>query len=310
MVKKIKKALNTKKIFQLSGFYIFLSFEKFLMLLPKGVRRTFFIFLGKLAYILSKRYKKVVRDNIIFVYGDSVNEAFITKVSKYQFKLLLLNLLQTIESKYYSIDEIKKNVTIINDAVIKKVQEEGRPIIFITSHYGAWELGGGLISALYEPLLIVYKKMKNPYFENYLLSSRAKWKISYVERHGATRAILKRLRSNKAIAILIDTNINKKEAITVNFLGHDVSQIKTTAYFARKFNAAIIPVLIHSDDDIHHQLEFAEEIVPPKTSDEKEDIKVSTQMQTDWLTKEILKRPEPWFWLHRRFKDDYPEIYK
>ena len=299
-----------KKVLQLSGFYLFLSFEKFLMLLPKSVRRAFFISLGKLAYTLSKRYKKVVRDNITFIYGDSVDEAFIIKVTKYQFKLLLLNFLQTIESKYYSIDEISKNVTIINDAVIKKVQGEGRPIIFITSHYGAWELGGGLVSALYEPILIVYKKMKNPYFENYLLSSRAKWKMSYVERRGATRTILKRLRSNKSIAILIDTNVNKKETITVNFLGHDVSQIKTTAYFARKFNAALIPALIHTDDDIHYKLEFGEEIVPPKTANEKEDIKVSTQMQTDWLTKEILKKPEPWFWLHRRFKDDYPEIYK
>lgn len=299
-----------KNISQAVGFYLFIAFEKFLMFLPKKVRRSFFIGLGTFAYHASKRYRKVVRDNLLFIYADKADEAFIERVTRYQFKLLMLNFLQTIESRYYSVEEMAKKVTFENDAVIKKAQAEGRPIIFVTSHYGAWELGGNMLSALYEPILIVYKKMKNPYFENYLLSSRAKWKMSYAERHGAMRAILKTLRAKKATAILIDTNVKKDESIKVDFLGHSVSQIKTTAYFARKLNAALIPSLIHTDDDENYTIKFYDEIVPPKTEDEAEDIRVSTQMQTEWLSQEILKKPEPWFWLHRRFKDDYPEIYK
>ena len=291
------------------GFYLFLLLEKFLMFLPRKVRRAFFLGIGYFAYLVSKRYKKVVRDNLLFIYGPDVEEAFIEKTTKYSFKLLLLNFLHTMESRYYSIEDIAKKIEFKNQDIVKKVQKEGRPIIFITSHYGAWELGGSMISALIEPLLIVYKKMKNPYFENYLLTSRAKYRIQYVERHGATRGILKQLRSGGAIALLIDTNVNKKEAITVDFLNKPTSQIKTTAYFARKFNAAIIPVLIHTKDDEKYTIEFSEEIVPPKTDNEDEDIRVSTQMQTDWLSEEILKCPEPWFWLHRRFKEDYPEIY-
>jgi KDO2-lipid IV(A) lauroyltransferase len=292
------------------GFYIFLALEKFLMLLPKRVRRSFFIALGKFAYLVSKRYKKVIRDNLIFVYGEDVDEEFIVKTQKYQFKLLMLNFLQTMESRYYSVEEMAKKVTFENDEILKKVQKENRPIIFVTSHYGAWELGGNMLSVKYEPILIIYKKMKNKYFEDYLLSSRAKWKMSYAERHGATRAILKRLRGGGATAILIDTNVNKNEAIKVEFLGHEVSQIKTTAYFARKFNAALIPSLIHTQDDENYTIKFYDEIVPPKTDNEEEDIRISTQMQTDWLSKEILKKPEPWFWLHRRFKEDYPQIYR
>jgi len=292
------------------GFYLFLALEKFLMLLPRKSRRGFFIALGKFAYLVSKRYKKVVRDNLVFVYGEDVDEEFVIRTTKYQFKLLMLNFLQTIESRYYPVEEMAKKVTFENDEVIKKVQKENRPIIFVTSHYGAWELGGNMLSVTYAPILIIYKKMKNPYFEKYLLSSRAKWKMTYAERHGAMRAILKTLRGGGATAILIDTNVKKDESVKVEFLGHEVSQIKTTAYFARKLNAALIPSLIHTDDDENYTIKFYDEIVPPKTDNEEEDIKVSTQMQTEWLSKEILKKPEPWFWLHRRFKEDYPEIYK
>jgi KDO2-lipid IV(A) lauroyltransferase len=292
------------------GFYSFLLLEKILMLLPRKLRKSFFVALGFFAYKVSKRYNKVIRQNLKFVYGDTIDEEFIQKIAKNAFKQLLLNFLYTMEIRYCSIEELAKRVSFENDEVLKKVQEQKRPIIFVTSHYGSWELAGAMLSALREPIMIVYKKMKNKYFENYLLSSRSKSRMKYVERAGATRGILKQLRSGGAIALLIDTNVNKREAITVNFLGKPTSQIKTTAYFARKFNAALIPALIHTEDDENYTIKFYDEIIPPKTENEEEDIRVSTQMQTDWLSAEILKAPMPWFWLHRRFKDDYPEVYK
>ncbi|MFT7859962.1 MAG: lipid A biosynthesis lauroyl acyltransferase [Sulfurimonas sp.] len=294
---------------QMIGFYLFLALEKFLMLLPRSWRKAFFIALGTFAYKISKRYGRVVEQNLKFVYGNDVDPEFVDKVKRYSFKQMLLNFLHTMESRYYSPEEIVEKITFENLEVVQKVQQEKRPIIFVTGHYGSWELAGRALSFSVEPILIIYKKMKNKYFENYLLSSREKWKMTYAERHGATKAMLKTLRSGGAMAILIDTNVNKKEAIQVKFLGHQVSQIQTTAYFARKFNAALIPALIHTEDDEHFTIKFDEEIIPPKTEDEKEDLKISTQMQTDWLSAEIMKEPEPWFWLHRRFKEDHPEIY-
>lgn len=295
---------------QLIGFYLFLAFEKFLMLLPRSWRKAFFRGLGTFAYKVSKRYGRVVEQNLKFVYGDDISEEFIDKVKRYSFKQMMLNFMHTMESRYYAPQDIVKNITFENIEVVQKAQQEKRPIIFVTGHYGSWELAGRALSFGVEPILIIYKKMKNKYFENYLLSSREKWKMSYAERHGATKAMLKTLKSGGAMAILIDTNVNKKEAIEVEFLGHKMGQIQTTAYFARKFNAALIPALIHTEDDENFTIKFYDEIVPPKTDDEKEDLRVSTQMQTDWLSQEILKKPEPWFWLHRRFKEDYPEIYK
>ncbi|QOP46282.1 lipid A biosynthesis lauroyl acyltransferase [Sulfurimonas paralvinellae] len=292
------------------GFYLFLSLEKFLMFLPKKTRRSFFESLGVLAYYISTRYGKVVEQNLRFVFEDSITPEQIDEIKRYSFKQMLINFLHTMESRYYTPDEITQNITFENLEIVQKAQQEKRPIIFVTAHYGAWELAGRALSYKIEPILIIYKKMKNKFFENYLLSSREKWKMTYAERHGATRAMMKTLRKGGAMAILIDTNVNKNEAVKVKFLGHEISQIKTTAYFARKYNAALIPALIHTEDDENYTIRFDSEIVPPKTDNEERDIQVSMQMQTDWLSKEILKEPKPWFWLHRRFKEDYPEIYK
>lgn len=295
---------------QLIGFYLFLAFEKFLMLLPRSWRKSFFKLLGTFAYHLSKRYGNVVEQNLKFVYGEEISKEFIERNKRFSFKQMMLNFMHTMESRYYTPEEIMQNIQFENLQIVQKAQKEKRPIIFVTGHYGSWELAGRALSFGVEPILIIYKKMKNKYFENYLLSSRQKWKMTYAERHGATKVMLKTLKSGGAMAVLIDTNVRKRDAIAVDFLGHKTSQIQTTAYFARKFNAALIPALIHTDDDENFTIKFYDEIIPPKTDDEKEDLKISTQMQTDWLSQEILKKPEPWFWLHRRFKEDYPEVYK
>lgn len=295
---------------QLIGFYLFLAFEKFLMLLPRSWRKSFFKLLGTFAYYLSKRYGNVVEQNLKFVYGEEISKEFIERNKRFSFKQMMLNFMHTMESRYYTPEEIMQNIQFENLQIVQKAQKEKRPIIFVTGHYGSWELAGRALSFGVEPILIIYKKMKNKYFEDYLLSSRQKWKMTYAERHGATKVMLKTLKSGGAMAVLIDTNVRKRDAIAVDFLGHKTSQIQTTAYFARKFNAALIPALIHTDDDENFTIKFYDEIIPPKTDDEKEDLKISTQMQTDWLSQEILKKPEPWFWLHRRFKEDYPGIYK
>ena len=109
---------------------------------------------------------------------------------------------------------------------------------------------------------------------------------------------------------MIDTGINKKDGLKVEFMGKFVHQTSTPAYLARKFNAAIIPVIMTTDDEENYTLEFFNEIKVQKSEDEQADILKATQLQADWLTKLITDEPKFWFWIHRRFKSDYPEIYK
>ncbi len=294
------------------SFYVFLFIEKFLMALPRNIRRKFFIKLANLAYSLNKRYTKVARQNLKFIYGDTTHEDFIKDVTKHSYQTLALNFLYTIEGHHYNVDKIAKNVKFENIDIIKKVQKQNRPIIFITAHYGAWELGAQMLSARITPLTVVYKSMKNRYFNNYILSARSKWRIDYVEKHGAAKSMIKRLKNKQAVAFLIDINVNEKDGLRVDFLNHPTLQTKITGYLARKFDAAIIPILIHADDEktMNYTIKVYDEIIVPRTDDANYDILTSTQKQANWLTKEIFKNPKPWFWIHRRWKNDYGEIYK
>lgn len=292
------------------GFKLFLILEKFLMVLPSKARKNFFIFLAKTAYLLSSRYRNIGFINLDFVYGEKLSRKEKKDIVKYSFKNLLLNFLHLMEIRHMSLDEFKKKVTVKNLHVVRKVHEEGRAVVYITPHYCSWEFAGLAVGVFIEPLSAIYRKMKNKDYEKWVLESRCVFGNSSLEKTNVIKPMIKLIKEGKASGILIDTSVNKREGIEVELLGQKTHQTPAPAYLARKYDAAIIPVVIETDDEEHYTLRLFEEIVVPKSGDEKDDIHKGTQAQADWLSELITKEPKFWFWIHRRFKSDHPHIYK
>ncbi|MDQ7043183.1 MAG: lipid A biosynthesis lauroyl acyltransferase [Sulfurimonas sp.] len=291
------------------GYRLLLILEKILMLLPKKLRKSFFSVLATLAYHLSKKYRNIARANIKFLFGNSKSEEEIEEIVRYSFKNLIFNFLHIMELRNMSLDELKSIITVENIEVVKKIHDEGRAVIYITSHYSSWELGGASLGAFVEPVAGVYKKMKNEIYETWLLEGRARFGNTNLEKSRVAKALIKLIRAKKASGILIDTNINPKEGIMIDFFGKPLRQTYTPAYLARKFNAAVIPVTIRTDDEENYTLMLFDEIPVEHTDDESADILKATQLQAKWLEDLIKREPKFWFWLHRRFKNDHPEIY-
>ncbi len=292
------------------GFKFFLILENFLMILPRYARKSFFVFLATTAYYLSPRYRKVGFTNLDFIFGDKLTQKEKKEIVKYSFKNLLLNFLHLMEIRHMSKDDLAKIVTIKNIEAVQKAHNEGRAVIYVTPHYCAWELGGASIGAFAEPIAAVYKKMKNKDYQTWTLESRERFGNSSLEKSNVVRPLVKLIKNRGASGILIDTGINKRDGLKVEFMGKFVHQTSTPAYLARKFNAAIIPVIMTTEDEERYTLEFFDEIEVQKSEDEQADILKATQLQADWLTDLITNKPKFWFWIHRRFKSDYPEIYK
>ena len=291
------------------GFKLFLLLEKFLMLLPKSYRKTFFSSLASVAYYASPRSRRIVKQNLNFAFDKNMSDEEIDKITRYSFKNLLFNFLHLMELRHLTKDELSKKITVQNIEAVKKVHKEGRAVIYVTTHYSSWELGGASLGAFVEPLAAVYKKMKNSAYEDWLLESRASFGNINLEKSNVVKPLIRLIKQGKASGILIDTNINPKEGLMVEFMGKSIRQTSTPAYLARKFNAAIIPVTMRTDDEENYTLMIFDEIPVEKTDNEKADIQKATQLQADWLTELITKEPKFWFWLHRRWKNDHPEIY-
>ena len=292
------------------GYKALLVLEKVLMALPEGMRRGFFSFLALVGYYTLPKYRKIVDVNLTFLFGETMDAAQKDAITRYSFKNLMFNMMYLMELRHMSKEEFKKKVSVKNFEIVQKALDEEKPIVYITPHYSAWELAGASLAVYAKPATLVYKHLKNREYEKWLLSSREHFGNKCVEKSNVLKKLIKIVRKKEAIGILIDTNINKKDGLPVEFFDKTIHQTPVPAFLSRKFDAVIIPAVIRTDDDIHYEVVFYEPIQTPHTEDESADIAASTQMQATWLEEVIRKEPKFWFWLHRRFKDDYPELYR
>ncbi|NPA65727.1 MAG: lipid A biosynthesis acyltransferase [Epsilonproteobacteria bacterium] len=292
------------------GYKALLILEKILMSLPHSFRKAFFSFLATIAYILTPKYRKVVSINLDFLFNNSMSQEEKKEITKYSFKNLMYNFLYLMEMRYMTKEEFKKIVKVKNFEVVQKALDSGRPIVYITPHYSIWEFAGASLSVYAKPATIVYKHLKNQEYEKWLLSARDHFGNKSIEKKNVLKKLIKIAKNNEAIGILIDTNIKKADGLEVEFFGKKIHQTPVPAFIARKFDAIIIPVLTRTQDDKTYEVTYYDPIEIQKTENEKEDILNLTQAQATWLEEVIREEPKFWFWLHRRFKNDYPEIYK
>ena len=219
--------------------------------------------------------------------------------------------MQLLEFRHISKDDISKKVHINNKHIIDNIKAQGRAIVFVTPHFGAWELGGVAMGVLSDDnISAVYKEMDNKDFERWTIDARGSFGNKSIEKKGALKALVKLTKNKESCAILIDTALNEKDGVLVEFLGKKVYQSPVPAYLARKFDAAIVPAVLFSEDEQNYELMVYDEIVVNRTEDEKQDILDATQLQANWMSEIIINNPKYWFWIHRRFKSEYKEIYK
>ncbi len=278
------------------------------MLLPHKLREMFFLLLAKIAYSFDKKYRHVVKQNLDFAYDDKLTDTEVLTIKKECYNNLLLNFLQLLENRVMDRSKLAKIVQLEGVDVVEKAQKESRPIIFVSAHFGNWELGVAALSTLVVPTLNIYKKLKNPYFDTYLVSSRARVNVELVEKSGALKHVVKALRSLKPVGFLVDQNTDVKDSLIVDFFGKKVTQTASVVQLAQKYNALIIPLFIHEKDRGSYVLKFEKGIEVDSQADQNQ-LQHCAQQISDIVESTIKATPHKWFWLHKRFKQFYKEIY-
>ncbi len=291
------------------AYYIYLFFEKILMLFSRSFRRKIFIFLSKVAYKLSKKHRLRIEQNLNFLFKGELSQQKKDEIAMYCYENLFLNVLLFMEAKYLSNEEIFKKVHVKNRKTIDEALGSKRPIVFITAHYGTWEMAGAWQGVHVKPYVAIYKELKNKYFEDFLIRSRSHFNVTLFKKKGAVKHILKALRKGESCTIVMDQNISDNEGVYVDFFGQKVLQTPSPATLALKTNALLIPAFIVNEEDGSHTLIIKDAIEVKQSDDDEADILLASQKIATHLEELIRENPKMWFWCHRRFKSTHPEIY-
>lgn len=286
---------------------LFLLFDSFMMLLPQSWRKSIFTSLSSLAHILAFSRNRIIQANVKFAFGEELTSDQKQEIEYYCYRNLALNFLQVMENRRNSAEILKTQVTFENREAVDDLLRENRGIIFVSAHFGNWELGGAALSSLITPVSSIYKEFSTSDFDPYLLEARTNHKMKLAEKNGALKHIAKALKGGRSILLMIDQASNERTGVKINFFGHETYQTSTPAQLAHKFNTPIVGVYIVSDDEQHYTITF-EKPIEVSGNDEISIIE-ATQMQADQVEKVIRTNPKLWFWCHKRWKGEYKDIY-
>lgn len=286
---------------------LFLLFDSFVMLLPRSWRKTIFTALSSLAHILAFSRNRIIQANLTFAFGEELTSEQKHEIEYYCYRNLALNFLQVMENRRNSAETLKTQVTFKNRETVDTLLRENRGIIFVSAHFGNWELGGAALSSLITPVSSIYKEFSTSAFDPYLLEARTNHQMKLAEKNGALKHIAKALKGGRSILLMIDQASNERTGVSVNFFGHKTYQTSTPAQLAHKFNAPIVGVYIVSNDEQHYTITF-EKPIEVSGNDEASIIE-ATQIQADQVEKVIRTNPKLWFWCHKRWKGEYQDIY-
>ena len=102
---------------------------------------------------------------------------------------------------------------------VHQAHAEGRGIILLTPHIGAWELGGLFCSAHW-PMTILYKPPKQAALEEPIRAARAHFDAKVVPTDASgVKALLSGLKHGEAVGILPDQEPTEGQGVFAPFLG-------------------------------------------------------------------------------------------
>lgn len=189
----------------------------------------------------------------------------------------------------------------------------GRGIIFMTAHFGAWELSSFAHSIYGYPLKFVVRPIDNAKVDELITQYRTRGGNVPIQRRSAGRGILKALRNNEAVGILFDQNTTSDEGVFVDFFGIPAATTTAIAAFALRTGAAVLPGFLIWDESLgKHRLRFDPPVELVNTGDLAHDVVENTKTFNAILEGYVRKYPGQWLWIHRRWKtrpEGAPSLY-
>ena len=257
--------------------------------------------LGRLAYALDARHRRVALENLAAAFpGRSANErAAIARGVFEHFGSVILELLKVATMTPADLLALCEAE---GDEHVWKALEPQKGVLCFTGHFGYWEVQAIASAARFTPFSVLARRLDNPYLHDMLERIRTMTGNQVIYRQGAVRKILRELAMNRGVAMLIDQHL-QRDAILVDFFNRPAATTSALAVLALRTGATVLPVFALPIAGGRYRLIY-ERAVPPPREDSPDAIREFTQRCTDVLEMYVRKHPELWLWMHRRWRDD------
>ncbi len=277
-------------------------FIKILGTLPRPLSRAFAIGIAQLVYLLHFRLRQVGMRNLAMAFPEK-SEAERKRILRGVFTSLGRQLAELCQFPRYTPENIDEVVVYDGLENYERAYARGKGVLFLTAHFGGWELSAFAHSLHGHWLHVVMRPMDNPYLDRRLQGYRTMYGNKTVDKDDFVRGLLAAMKAGETVGILMDTNMTPPQGIFVDFFGIPACTASGLARIALRTDAAVVPGFTIWDPALRkYRLRFDPALELIRTGDLEADIAANTQMFTKVIEDYVRKYPDQWLWVHRRWK--------
>jgi Kdo2-lipid IVA lauroyltransferase/acyltransferase len=287
-------------------------FIKILGVMPRPLSRAFAIGLAQVVYLLHFRLRQVGMRNLAMVFPEE-SGAERARILRGVFTSLGRQLAELCRFPTYTPQNVDEVVMYDGLGNYERAYAQGRGVLFLTAHFGGWELSAFAHSLHGHWLHIVMRPMDNEYLDQLLQHYRTMHGNKTVAKDDFVRGLLAAMKAGETVGILMDTNMTPPQGIFVDFFGVPACTASGLARIALRTHAAVVPGFTLWDPALRkYRLRFDPALELIRTGDLEADIAANTQMFTKVIENYVRKYPDQWLWVHRRWKtrpEGQPPLY-
>jgi len=266
--------------------------------------------LGRLMYRVLPLRRRVILENLRRVFGDATPAAEIERLAQAHYAHLGRLLGEFLRFPWLSAERRRAMVRVDNlDALIAAL-EQGKGVLILTGHFGSFEVATAAGLDSYPQargrFWFVRRPVKSEWLDALLTRRFRRAGFGVLPKRAGLEAILDKLAAGDLVVFPFDQHAGRKEGVLVEFFGHPAGTFRSLAVIALTTGAPVVPASSWREPDGSHVLRFEQPLAPIEDPDTNEAIRRNTRAYNAALELMIVRRPEQWWWVHRRWKP-WPE---
>jgi KDO2-lipid IV(A) lauroyltransferase len=261
---------------------------------------------GRFLYRFVPLRRDVVLANLRRVFGDTASVVELDRLAAAHYGHLWRLAGEFMRFPWMSEARKQALVRVENLDALVAAMVQGKGVLVLTGHFGNWRVTTTAAIAQFPHMRgkfhLVRHALKPEWLDRLVTHRLNQAGFGVFPKRGSLDAMLARLEQGDVIVFPFDQHARPPDGVEVDFFGHPAWTCKSLAIIALATGAPVLPAAAWREPDGRHVLRFEEALPLIECENSDEAIRRNTLAQNRALERLVLRHPEQWYWVQRRWK--------
>ncbi|MFQ5471975.1 MAG: lysophospholipid acyltransferase family protein [Dehalococcoidia bacterium] len=272
-------------------------------LIPYGLPMSLVSPFAPLFYRLWATKRRKAKQNFALITGLERDDPEVDRLARASFEHFGRYIVEMVHVQAWTNDTVLDRMEIEGEEHFATAESHGRGIIFVSAHMGSAEVGAALVVMRGYKVTAVTEQLKPRFLMDWAVACRAALGVTLVPVSKAGVKLIRALRRNEMVAMIVDAGVDRGGGVPVTFLGRETVFPVGPARLARLSGAPIVFAVAVRLPGGRFRVSVSPPIVPDRDADADADIRRMTQAIASDFEPFVRRYPEQWY----VFRDIWPE---